>query len=437
MSIRVRSIRRSLHVSGTMRRALVGPFPVCSFRIAVTFGFAAIAGILLLHPRSCAGQSAIPQLVGEEKELRVRTAESAYRVARSHGVSALELVSANELRSQAIKRGKTIKLPTWHIPPLTPGDGIVLNVPERAVYVFRDGKFLKRFPAAVGKPSSQTALGTYKLRSRVVNPTWTPPRSMVINEGVKDEPVPPGPGNPLGDRWMGWSKPGFGFHSTLSPRSIGRAASHGCVRLYPEGAREMFRLVRVGMPIYALYKPALIGKSNGVYYLSLFPDVYRRGGSSISDVRKLLAEAGVLPLVDDALLKRLVARKHSSPQRLVGNVERIEVNGEILDGVRPALVNGTWMAPVNALASALTIVIEEPEPASFRLTHNSRALEGRIGDTSARSDGAAFILPIAPVKVDGNLYLPLRAVLDLTGAQVKVEKGKALRITTETPESPS
>ena len=59
---------------------------------------------------------------------------------------------------------------------------------------------------------------------------------MVEREGVKDDPVPPGPDNPLGDRWMGWTAPGYGFHSTTSPRSIGRAASHGCVRLYPEAA---------------------------------------------------------------------------------------------------------------------------------------------------------------------------------------------------------
>ena len=56
----------------------------------------------------------------------------------------------------------------------------------------------------------------------------------------------PGPDNPLGDRWIGWSLKGFGFHSTIAPNSIGSAASHGCVRLYPEAAHLLFDLVKKG-----------------------------------------------------------------------------------------------------------------------------------------------------------------------------------------------
>ncbi len=63
---------------------------------------------------------------------------------------------------------------------------------------------------------------------------------------IRDESVDPGPDNPLGDRWIGWSAKGFGFHSTTAPSTNGNAASHGCVRRYPEGARRMFDLVKKG-----------------------------------------------------------------------------------------------------------------------------------------------------------------------------------------------
>ena len=81
------------------------------------------------------------------------------------------------------------------------------------------------YPVCVGRsnPEWQTALGTFKLVEKKTNPEWRPTKSIVKAEGIKDEPVPPGAENPLGDRWMGWSKPGFGFHSTIAPQSIGTA----------------------------------------------------------------------------------------------------------------------------------------------------------------------------------------------------------------------
>jgi hypothetical protein len=254
---------------------------------------------------------------------------------------------------------------------------------------------------------------------------------MVVNEGVKDEPVPPGPGNPLGDRWMGWSKSGFGFHSTLSPRSIGRAASHGCVRLYPEGAREMFKIVRVGMPIYALYKPVLIGKADGAYYLSVFPDIYGRGGSSLRDVQKILGEAGLLPLVDKSRLQRVISNQPSTPKRILGEEERIEINGsQVSMPVQPMLRGGNWLVPLTPLAGPLGLTLEEMDGESFRLVCGNRTFEGRIGDPAGMLDGATVSLAAAPVVLDGNLILPLRLILDLTGAQTDVKRGEAIRLTT-------
>jgi L,D-transpeptidase ErfK/SrfK len=63
------------------------------------------------------------------------------------------------------------------------------------------------------------------------------------------EPIPPGPGNPLGTRWLGISKPGVGIHGTPDAASVGYSRSHGCIRMYVRHAEWLFRRVRVGTPV--------------------------------------------------------------------------------------------------------------------------------------------------------------------------------------------
>jgi len=61
--------------------------------------------------------------------------------------------------------------------------------------------------------------------------------------------VAPGPANPLGTRWMGLGYKGYGIHGTNRPHSIGKAASHGCIRMRNHDVEELFELVQVGDPV--------------------------------------------------------------------------------------------------------------------------------------------------------------------------------------------
>ena len=81
-----------------------------------------------------------------------------------------------------------------------------------------------------------------------VNPTWYPPTQDAWAKGLK--PVPPGPNNPLGTRWMGLSAPGVGIHGTDEPASIGYSASHGCIRMQVPDAEWLFERVRVGTIVF-------------------------------------------------------------------------------------------------------------------------------------------------------------------------------------------
>lgn len=123
---------------------------------------------------------------------------------------------------------------------------IKIDISERKLYYYDEGKLVKTYGVAVGQPRYPTPTGHYQVISKVYHPTWSPPPSPWAS-GL--EPVPPGPDNPLGTRWMGLSAPHVGIHGTPSDWSIGTAASHGCIRMHIPEVEQLFELVYVGTPV--------------------------------------------------------------------------------------------------------------------------------------------------------------------------------------------
>ncbi len=113
---------------------------------------------------------------------------------------------------------------------------IVVSLEDHKLALVEDGQVKKVYTVAVGKPSTPSPVGTYTIARRVKNPTYS-------HNGTV---VPAGPGNPVGTRWMGLSVKGYGIHGTNEPRSIGKAASHGCIRMARKDLEEMYELVGVG-----------------------------------------------------------------------------------------------------------------------------------------------------------------------------------------------
>ncbi|MEW6032806.1 MAG: L,D-transpeptidase family protein [Bacillota bacterium] len=175
---------------------------------------------------------------------------------------------------------------------------LVLNVAACRLYVYRDGSLVRTYPTTVGRPGEPTPLGRFWIISKRVNPTWYPPDR---------PPVPPGPSNPLGTRWMGFTWWGHGFHGTNTPWLIGRPGSAGCVRLYNEDAEELFEMVRIGTPGVGLYEPVELadhGPEAGLV-LGLHLDIYSRAGDYGAFVADRLALAGreLPPEVLEALVE--------------------------------------------------------------------------------------------------------------------------------------
>jgi lipoprotein-anchoring transpeptidase ErfK/SrfK len=119
---------------------------------------------------------------------------------------------------------------------------IVVSLPDRKIALFEEGLLVKVYPIAVGKHSTPSPNGSFHIASRVVKPTWYQPGKV----------VPAGPANPLGTRWMGLGYKGYGIHGTNRPRSIGKAASHGCIRMRNEDVEDLFERVEVGDPVELL-----------------------------------------------------------------------------------------------------------------------------------------------------------------------------------------
>jgi len=130
------------------------------------------------------------------------------------------------------------------------GAVIVVNRGENNLRLYNGKKLVRTFPVATGQAIYPTPAGVWFIKDKQLNPWWYPPTYDAWAKGLK--PVPPGPGNPLGTRWMGLNAPGVGIHGTDAPGSIGYSASHGCIRMQVPDAEWLFPRVTVGTPVVIL-----------------------------------------------------------------------------------------------------------------------------------------------------------------------------------------
>jgi L,D-transpeptidase-like protein/putative peptidoglycan binding protein len=126
------------------------------------------------------------------------------------------------------------------------GAVVIMRSSNRLLFYNRT-KLVRSFGIATGQSSYPTPLGDFEVVTMQRNPWWYPPPS---DWAADSDPVPPGPGNPLGTRWMGLSAPYVGIHGTPDAASIGYSASHGCIRMRIPDAEWLFRRVEIGMPVF-------------------------------------------------------------------------------------------------------------------------------------------------------------------------------------------
>jgi len=113
---------------------------------------------------------------------------------------------------------------------------VLVSIPDRKLALIENGKVVRIYRVAVGKISTPSPAGEFKIVNRVTHPTYY----------HKGQVIAASKGNPVGTRWMGLSAKGYGIHGTNQPNSIGKAASTGCIRVGKKDLEELFALVDVG-----------------------------------------------------------------------------------------------------------------------------------------------------------------------------------------------
>jgi hypothetical protein len=127
------------------------------------------------------------------------------------------------------------------------GRAIVIRRGQNRLYLYRGMRLERAFPVATGSERYPTPLGRFEIVVKWRHPWWYPPNS---DWARGKEPIPPGPGNPLGTRWMGISSPSVGIHGTPDAASLGYSVSHGCIRLAIPDAEWVFDRVKVGTTVF-------------------------------------------------------------------------------------------------------------------------------------------------------------------------------------------
>ena len=164
-------------------------------------------------------------------------------------------VRADDMRAaivQALVTGRRAPLPLLvrKVEPKVTKAGfgpvIVIHRGSNLLYFYEGERLVRTIPVATGQSLYPTPLGVFSIVDMQRNPWWRPPDSPWARG---KQPIPPGPGNPLGTRWMGLSAPGVGMHGTPDAASIGYSVSHGCIRMHIPDAEWLFNQVTWGTPV--------------------------------------------------------------------------------------------------------------------------------------------------------------------------------------------
>jgi len=215
--------------------------------------------------------------------------------------------------------GMRLRVSDRHIVPRRGPDGILIDVAVRTLYWFEHGKLKAHYPVGVGRTDWETPPGRYRIVGRREDPPWRVPQSIQDEMRARGEEVvrylPPGPDNPLGKYWIQLSAPGYGLHGTNAPGSVGKFASHGCMRLLPEHVERVYREAPNGTPVEILYEPVKLARDAlGSVYLEVHVDVMGGKRHALPAVIDVVEAAGLTEAVDVLKVAQAVGHAWGMPE---------------------------------------------------------------------------------------------------------------------------
>jgi L,D-transpeptidase ErfK/SrfK len=267
-------------------------------------------------------------VLGAESWEYLHKSDTLLDVAARAGVGFLALRALNpDVDVWVPTEGTRLRLPSDYVLPDTPHVGLVINIPEMRLYDYtRDPNTPTVFAVAVGDILDPTPIGEFKVGRKRVDPVWTVPESIRAERPDLPAVVPAGPDNPLGDRWLTLGSSSYGIHGTNNLWSIGREATHGCVRLYNSDMRALFDRIPLGTPVRIVYQRVKVGQRDGDVFVEAHGDFYDRDFDPLPATLARLVALDALGLVDggsvsESAVHKAVTEARGVPVR-VGRLER-------------------------------------------------------------------------------------------------------------------
>jgi L,D-transpeptidase ErfK/SrfK len=232
-------------------------------------------------------------IAGKEFDYSPEDKQEVHLISATLGEDSKLIAKANHIsRFSTVESGGRVHIDNQHIAPCDITNGILVNLPQRMLFHYEDGTLEASYPVAVGKPEWETPVGSFSVVSKHKNPAWVVPKDIqdeMEEEGKEVQTrVEPGPGNPLGNYWIGLSIHGIGIHATNAPASIYSYHTHGCVRLEPDNIKDLFHRISKGEPGMIVYEPVMFAKlGDGRIFLEVDRDIYEEGGATLDDVRHI------------------------------------------------------------------------------------------------------------------------------------------------------
>jgi L,D-transpeptidase ErfK/SrfK len=235
----------------------------------------AVALVVGTAGRALADAPGLRLVLGREESVQIKSGETLHDVAYRYRLGFQAVARANPGVDPWIPEpGTTLTLPTRYILPDADEEGLVINLPEMRLFDYTVMVGPQVFALAIGDEADRSLIGEYVVGAKRKDPAWQVPESIREEKPELPASVPPGPDNPLGSRWITIGRTTYGIHGTNVRWSIGRQATHGCLRMYEDEIQRLYGRVREGTRIQIVYQPTKWGRDREHIYLEVHPDLY-------------------------------------------------------------------------------------------------------------------------------------------------------------------
>jgi len=267
------------------------------------------------------GLSSASMIIGGDAVYTVKKGDTLQLIGARTGVYWWKIAKDNNIDiKMRLQPGQELKINTRKIVPLTIDSGLIINIPDRTLYSFKNSQMIRSFPVGMGLLSSKTTtswktpIGKFKVITKEQNPTWYVPPSIQEEMALEGKEIitklPPGPENPLGRYAIKTTIPGIMIHETIKPTSVNQFRSHGCIRVLPENMEKFFEEVEPNTPGELIYMPVKAAVSDkGRVFLEVHRDFYNRIINMKKEAERQLAKTGVADKVNWQKVEKVLSER--------------------------------------------------------------------------------------------------------------------------------